>query len=938
MKGIFKVIISYFLILFSLVLGISVFSFSPSDLSFFTTAISGTYSNALSSFGAYISAPFILFYGQAAWAWVFFAIYGGVRILMGITPADLFIRFAIVQCLALLWSVLAALVYGFSFNAGGIFGSLIASAMTGFIPAVLWIPFVFAAFVITLLALWDLPSKIYSHYLRKPVYIEEIPNEETDDDTPADDTYDDVHLEKHHEEIIENTVPSDDVIIDEIEQRSYIEPHFLSRVYAENEKIIEVEDAEEKEEDYTKYLSKKPLSINESEEDDILRDVDVDLLSPYLKSENPFYEKLEEHQPKEKEDVFFEAVESLEDLDQSRSPMVPDSQWVRESGVSAIDFIRKPVHKLSFEQLIDSPIKDKEEQIMSQEFKPHLPSYEIVNSNIPQAGETTVSEAFIEPQHISNFPPVSSIDSGDSIILEEFGNKKDDHMVKAPSKELTESEIILIQGLERTTKRQQEANQKLKEKIHKRQQELASLYHQNAENLVDKMSHAKPFTLDDVRSAKDTPKEGILTESEIDLLKSLERNIKRQQEENAAFKKKIHAKQQELADKFYSQTQDTTASSVLYTPFALQDFEQEILELQRRASSDSAFSAMMDDPNIDLAQVIEDNITDRAFDEMSAHSGIIHDNRDLIQELMIPSIEDLENSNSAKDILSDHSRPEAQKHEDTAVAIDALHNLQTPEPISEDIENFSSLQRFNLGDIPEASLPIQPAIIDNALERELMIEEPEISKIDFQDTEVPIDTTITPLPSSTMEKLLPSKKHYDTINVFEPLGTEFIISEQQHPVKETAVSAYEPAGAELADHILKPVEPAAKHIEDMFAIVDEPVLDEEYNHTFITRIIEQTAAHPAAQTVSQAVITPDEPATQHSMTQDFITHNIVHTYDHVEKPVEKPVEPATQDSATQHSVVHVLNMNNLHPSHTRQYKTKSMHRHKDGRLLQMCVT
>ncbi|MGL5955955.1 MAG: DNA translocase FtsK 4TM domain-containing protein [Brevinema sp.] len=480
-KGIFRIIISYSLIIFSLVLGISLAGFSPNDLPLYTTALSDQ--NILGYFGAYVAMPFVLFYGQASWIWAVFSLFIGVRVLTGIDPKLLLIRFAATHYLVLLWATLISLVTNnFSFVSGGIFGSLLASIFTNVLPNIIWLPFVFAGFIAGVFSIWNLPQYIFQHYFQQALTESPIipMQEELSVESPEE------LLEKTDEEP-EEYRSSIDEYYEELEQKDQV-PSFLQEVQAPEEEMI--------------FFSKKPFNSPNTE--DILRDADVDLLSPYINNQNPFYTKLEENREilsmssQTLIEDLKDTVESLDDLDQGLEPIVPNSKWVRESGVSVGDFVRKAPRLLFKEGIVEES-----QSIVSEEAEKKAPKTHTIPDvldSLVQHQEEIVKELKSEdlleetkkeiPQHISNFPPISALDNSDLIILPDISNFSIEEVNQpdySTDTMITESEKLLLQGLERKIKKQQETLDSFREKTRKKHQELANQYYQKYHSPVEEI-------------------------------------------------------------------------------------------------------------------------------------------------------------------------------------------------------------------------------------------------------------------------------------------------------------------------------------------------------------------------------------------------------------------------------------------------------------------
>ncbi len=695
-KGILKVVISYALMLFSLLLMISLVKFSPNDLAFYTTAINSSYTNILGTLGVQIASPFVFFYGYSSWIWGLFSLLIGMRILVGITPHDLLIRFALAHGIALLSSTLFTLfTSNFSFLTGGVFGALFAHILTSIIPSFIMIPIILALLIILLAQMWSLPfeqlAKKFNSLNKAPQvvveqyseYRDELPQYNSDYSElsiPINDNIEEISQQYHatHDEnmhygavdtLIEESHPSD------FRHRSQL-PSFLQ----------EIDEGEPSEQQQPVFICKKPLV---TKKETLLRDVEVDLLSPYLRGSSSFYNKIEENNflksrslealesPTTLEEDVQNITEGLDELDQSFESMLPTSEWIRESGVPLSDFIRNQsgVKRLSFSDGIVSEVTemseisetqinaDENENIATVDKKTDYDSEEFANTTddadklaihtlIEDSADIVFdAEPSIIPQHISNFPPVSGLLSDTPIILNELDDKGQEisnfsleHFENPTYSKIdndiigiSDSEKILLSGIERTMKKQQESTDSLKDKLHKKQQELAEIYYKTLE-----------------------------------------------QEENASFV-------------------DEELGPVI-SDFVLQDFEKEILALKKESNtldtvsqniSDTSFlmthkSSLDSEPVFDpLAQ---DPINTLVLPEKSI------DSEHLIQELMIPNVEDIEDIENVDYLES--LLEITPKEEKESIDFQTEEDLNIKEEY--DIPNLVSLMRLNLG---EAEFP-----------------------------------------------------------------------------------------------------------------------------------------------------------------------------------------------------------------------------------------
>ena len=708
-KGILRILISYTLILFSLLLMISLVKFSPYDLFFYTTAINTSYMNILGIFGVTIATPFVFFYGYFSWIWVLFSLSMGISILIGIEPRNLLIRFVIFHAFALLSSVLLS-VYtaNFSFLTGGIFGAIIGNMIVGTVPNFMIIAIIVSLLIILLIKMWPFPYEQFSKYLNFWYQLPQTIAVTTDNTEYQDNSaYSNEYIDEL--EAINNSIEipstqynsifdeevhygSIDTLIDDLEPSKFQYhsqlPSFLQEIGAEDlsEPVQSV------------FISKKPL-IKEKEM--LLRDVDVDLLSPYLRGSNSFYDKIEENtfmkskslEVLEKTSLIEDVqsiTEGLDELDQSSQSMSPSSEWVRESGVSVSDFIRvqPKIKRLSFSDGIVSEIQEPITSDNTQEtphsiISDHTNSTEdttnerldknidsgTFNNNI-LSDETEVDiEIPIIPQHISNFPPVSTIVNDTPFILEELDehgqvleNFSFEHFdaptndINNSALEITESERILINGIERTMNKQKESSQLLKEKLQKQQQKLADIYYNKTPVQVEQQ---KNFDEEPVKLASN---------------------------------------------------------------FILQYFEQEILALQKESGILDTVSQVISDDNflkihqssLESSTVFEPLVQDplvveESIDVAEMPDNTMVDSAQLIRELMIPNVDDIKDFEEIENI-KDNSIT-------AVVKTNPMEEINLENEEEYNTQEFASLIRMDLGevelsDITELTQGVEPLSID----------------------------------------------------------------------------------------------------------------------------------------------------------------------------------------------------------------------------------
>ena len=500
-KGIIRVIISYGLMIFSLLLAISLASFSPNDLSFYTASPNTPPLNVLGFFGLKIAIPFVFFYGYASWLWVLFALSTGIRLLTGITPKDLFLRFVSVHYLSFILSIIMALSYGFNnFAQSGVFGILVATPMLNLLPEFFWVPILAMVFLAGVYTSYRFPKKLMQKFLdakntanQENIVIENAPSLEgmgeieEMNEWAENNEIESVYITRERLD----SSPYPDVLEDEIPRASQV-PYFLED---------REEDREEMDEDFPLYLNKKRLFDTKPI---MFQDVEVDLLSPYLRSKSPFYKNLEEKEQKSQEQDYKiksalekaqNDTEALDELEQSSSIMLPTSEWARETGLRATDMIKHT--RLSFDHgFVEEDIADPktaEDRIFNEKEEGEVLKTE---GSVKKEGTApALEEELTVPieQHISNFPPIDedslkvellkdieednvpmSEDDYVSSILNENASSNIDGM-----ENLSESEKLLIQGLSRTNVKNESQKMALREKLQKKQQELAKAYYSN---------------------------------------------------------------------------------------------------------------------------------------------------------------------------------------------------------------------------------------------------------------------------------------------------------------------------------------------------------------------------------------------------------------------------------------------------------------------------
>ena len=687
-KGILKVVISYALMLFSLLLMISLVKFSPNDLIFYTTAINSSYTNVLGALGVQIASPFVFFYGYSSWIWALCSLLVGINILVGITPRDLLIRFTLVHGIALLCSTLFSLfTSNFSFLTGGVFGALIGYIITNVIPSFIMIPIVLTLLIALLAKMWPYPFEQLARIINslekasQPVlvieqygeYRDDSPQEDLDNSElriPINESVEEMPQQYYATQNKDMHYGAVDTLTEDLEPSNFRYesqlPSFLQ----------EIEESESSELTPPVFICKKPLGT-EKEKEIVLREVEVDLLAPYLRGNSSFYDRIEENnflksrslealEPSTLIEDVQNITEGLDELDQSFESMSPTSEWVRESGVPLSSFIRnQPSGKrLSFSDGIVGEVNEvSETQIPSDEndngFNTDFMTNTTANTSNNNRDADTDDEISVHdlinesaemvfnaeppviPQHTSNFPPVSGFLTDTPIILneldddgEEVSNFSLEHFDISPSNtidngiiEISDSEKMLLSGIERTMKKQQESSDSLKERLQKKQQQLADAFYKTQD-----------------------------------------------QEKPTAF----------------SNEEPTPAIS----NFVLQDVEKEILALKKESNVLDTVSQNISDNSFLMAHNLSDS--EPAFDplgdpikETSFISENNIDSEKLIQELMIPNAENIDSLLNI-DPVEEDSMEEMN-------SMDSIDFSKIREGF--DIPNLVSLMQLNLGEI-----------------------------------------------------------------------------------------------------------------------------------------------------------------------------------------------------------------------------------------------
>ncbi|SFB67670.1 4TM region of DNA translocase FtsK/SpoIIIE [Brevinema andersonii] len=537
-----RAIISYSLIIFSLILSIALATFSPNDVAGLSSSTNIHAMNWLGIVGAQIAEAFILFYGQASWLWVLFSLIIGLRLIFGIFPKTLLNYFFSTQYLSILTAICLSCIYGSeSYLKGGIFGAMVYQALKSIFPDTILQTFFWIMLIVSVIALWKFPHTLWKKFMtyRRAAHQQK----------QWDKAEEWIYVDKQPVEIFEEPI-------------------------------------EHHQEDQTFYLNKKRLT--RPEEPSFLRDVDVDLTDSYKNPPNPFYDVLEENRL-ELDDMpeihteYTVPPDSLDELEnvkvfripaverneehQKYMPQLPDDYNRTE------DFV-KPAHKtirlsldkgfidtVEYEQESERHLKNKEADIRRTETRileldnelyvvdtPAKACNDVLISNVQYMKTLSLSDndvafdkliaqkeilldeyGFYKGEKFSqNYSSTEEIADPYRLILPEIFESPDQdifHSNAGESRELTEAETQLINNLDHRNQQKIQQKNAFQEKIRRKQQELADQYHQLY----------------------------MLDEQEKNLISQLESELRAKFQHQQELREKLHKKQQELAELYHSQ-------------------------------------------------------------------------------------------------------------------------------------------------------------------------------------------------------------------------------------------------------------------------------------------------------------------------------------------------------------------------------------------------
>lgn len=578
-----RAVISYSLIIFSLILSVALATFSPNEVAGLSSSANIHTMNWLGTVGAQIAEAFILFYGQASWLWVFFSLIIGLRLIFGISPKTLLGYFFSMQYLSVLTAIFLSCIYGSeSYLEGGIFGAMAYQALKSVFPDTILQVFFGMMLIISLIVLWKLPHTLWKKFVAY------------------------WHARRQKQWDAEEWIYVDDQPVEIFEEP--IDRH---------------------QEDQTFYLNKKRLT--RPEEPSFLRDADVDLIDSYKKPPNPFYDVLEENRL-ELDDmpeisteytVSPDSLDELENVKVFRIPAVESSEehqkympQLPDDYNRTEDFV-KPVHKtirlsfdkgfidaVEYEQESERYLKKEEADIRRTETgiseldnelyvvegpaKPYndtlisdvqymqtlsLSDNEVAFDKLMPQKEILLDEyGFYKGEKFSqNYSSAEEISDPHRLILPEIFESPDQgifHANAAESQELTEEEARLVNNLDHGNRQKVQQKNAFQEKIRRKQQELADQYRQLY----------------------------MLNEQEKNLVSQLESEVQTKLHRQQELREKLNKKQQELAELYYSR--QSGQGEVIFDALAEQ------IDKQPARDQDINFSIFDDDAVEELGDEI----------------------------------------------------------------------------------------------------------------------------------------------------------------------------------------------------------------------------------------------------------------------------------------------------------------------------------------------
>lgn len=540
-KGIIRIIISYSLILFSLFLSISLIGFSLNDALFYTSNFNTIPHNVMGVLGLKVASPFVFFYGKASIIWAIYSFVVGLNILFGISPSDLLKNFFLTHFLALMASTTIALLFTNSlFASGGILGAIISQNMLQIFPNIVWLPISIALFLMGLSGIPAISEQIknYFHKLSYKPVTESVPSPQTYQ-SPEENVYD-VQIPYEEDSLQYNELESQssfsgtnqdslsqrDLFADEQfvymnqEKESYSVPSFLQKNEEWNQEPL--------------FLTKKRLS--ETVEPSFLREVDIDLLSPYHRQTSDFYHKISKasHDPKEE-------LAELDNINHQNLDL--NNELVEKSSLEYRLPNAEKISRLSFDRIIDhddalleqsnkethieldNHSASSQSDIDEENLASNEPSNEFLDTEVSQFSDNNIGEEddlinqeIVDEniakeseiiQHETKFPPLDAEDDDTQIILPEIQentikseNSSTHEFPLTDQLGLADSEKLLLEGLQRTQERQKTKQEMIKAKLQAKQKQLAEEYYKSENFVPYNASDFLPETYQKVESGE----------------------------------------------------------------------------------------------------------------------------------------------------------------------------------------------------------------------------------------------------------------------------------------------------------------------------------------------------------------------------------------------------------------------------------------------------
>ncbi|MGL4563400.1 MAG: DNA translocase FtsK 4TM domain-containing protein [Brevinema sp.] len=515
-KGIMRVVIAYTFILFFVLLSISLIGFSFSDLMFYTTNFHVAPSNWLGIFGLKFAMPFAVFYGHASMIWAIYSFVTGMNILFGITPNELLKQFGVVHLLGILSATTLSLFTKDSlFINGGMIGSLFASKMLQLFPNIIWVPVLLGLFLLTLSTVTNIPQKIILgiyHIFRAKKSLCETPSIAGEDTSNAHPIESNTDL---HDSPSEFSSPHLNVTIPVSENNSD------ANLFASQEDYLYIKDKPQtvpvpeflrqsvQNDDWNQeplFLTKKRLS--QTVEPPFLREVDIDLLSPYYQTNSSFYHKIYEAQRVD------EDLTELDDIDYANPNLLSSQDRLDQSAVTdhshaikRLSFARDVVDSVEKMETTEDILTEEKIELDNQNFntspiddKVVMPAKENISEHSIQDDENqqteeplketesnnieAESEEITDSQHDSKFPPVLELERNTNIILPDITDdvsladiKNQTEPLFIDQAGLSSAELMLLEGVERTQERKKNTQDIVRQKLKAKQEQLAEEYH-----------------------------------------------------------------------------------------------------------------------------------------------------------------------------------------------------------------------------------------------------------------------------------------------------------------------------------------------------------------------------------------------------------------------------------------------------------------------------